>query len=240
MNETVLKYIQKVTKWLFMLCIPLFLLTGFIAIALNSQWLYEHSFNTYGVEQTTGIEKAELEKAATQIIRYFNSSEEYLSVTVIKDGADFALFNQKEVAHMKDVKALVRLDYYVLLGTGLFVLLFISLNIFYRRREFYRPLASAIFGGSSITLGLILILGIIAVADFNTFFTAFHLLSFANDFWLLDPNTDYLIMLFPGGFWFDCVMYIAVAIALSSLIAAIVSWWYLRKKEAENMPFYGE
>ena len=67
MNETVLKYIQKVTKWLFMLCIPLFLLTGFIAIALNSQWLYEHSFNTYGVEQTTGIEKAELEKAERRL-----------------------------------------------------------------------------------------------------------------------------------------------------------------------------
>ncbi len=229
MNKTALKYIRIITKWLFILCIPFFLLTGFIAAAINSQWLYEHSFNTYDVEQTTGIEKVELEKAATQIIRYFNSSEEYLSVTVIKDGVDFVLFNEKEVAHMKDVKALVRLDYYVLLGTGLFMLSYIALNIFYRRRASCRPLTSAVFRGSSITIGLILILGILAVADFDVFFTAFHLISFANDFWLLDPNTDYLIMLFPGGFWYDCVIYIAVAIALSALVAGIVSWWYMKK-----------
>jgi integral membrane protein (TIGR01906 family) len=229
MNKTFLKYIQIIARWLFILCIPIFLLTGFIAIAINSQWLYEHSFNTYGVEETTGIEAAELDKAATQIIRYFNSSEEYLSVTVIKDGAAFVLFNEKEVAHMKDVKALVKLDYYVLLGSGLYMLLYIALYLFYRRREFLRPLASAVFRGGGITIGLILILGIMAVADFDVFFTAFHMISFANDFWLLDPNTDYLIMLFPGGFWYDCVIFIAVAIAVSALIAAVVSWLYMKK-----------
>jgi len=211
------------------MCIPLFLLTSVIAVAINSQWLYGHSFNTYGVQETTGIEKSELEKAATQITRYFNSSEEYLSVIVIKDGADFVLFNEKEVAHMKDVKALVRLDYYVLLGTGLFMLFYSVLNIFYLRSAFYRPLASAVFRGGSITIGLILILGIIAVADFDVFFTAFHMISFANDFWLLDPNSDYLIMLFPGGFWYDCVIYIAVAIVVSALVAALISWWYMKK-----------
>ena len=236
MNKTVLKYIQIVARWLFILCLPLFLLTGFIAVAINSQWLYEHSFNTYGVEETTGIEKTELEKAATQIIRYFNSPEEYLSVTVIKDGVDFVLFNEKEIVHMKDVKALVKLDYHVLLGTGLFMFLYIAVNIFSRRREFYRPLASAIFNGSGITIGLILILGIIAVADFNTFFTAFHLISFANDFWLLNPNTDYLIMLFPGGFWFDCVIYIAIAIAVSALIIASVSRWFMKKWDNTCLP----
>lgn len=239
MNKTVFKYIQIVTRWLFILCIPLFLLTSVIAIAINCQWLYEHSFNTYGVEETTDIGKAELEKAATQIIRYFNSSEEYLSVTIIKDGADFVLFNEKEVAHMKDVKALVRLDYYVLLGTGLFMLSYIALNIFYRRRASYRPLASASFRGSSITIGFILILGIMAIADFDVFFTAFHLISFANDFWLLDPNTDYLIILFPGGFWYDCVMYIAIAIALSALVAAIVSWWYMKKVDVNDSSVCG-
>ena len=226
-----MRYVQIIARVLFISCIPVFLLSGFIAVAINSQWLYEHSFNTYGVEETTGIEKAELEKAATQVILYFNSSDEYLSVTVVKDGEDFVLFNEKEVAHMKDVKALVRLDYYVLLGTGLFILLYIAVNSYYRKREFMRPLLTSLFRGGSITIGLILILGIMAVADFNVFFTAFHMISFANDFWLLDPNTDYLIMLFPGGFWYDCVVYIAIAVAVSALIIAGVSWWYMKKQE---------
>jgi integral membrane protein (TIGR01906 family) len=231
-----MKLTQIITRLLFISCIPVFLLTGFLALAINSQWLYEHSFNTYGVEETTGIEKGELDKAATQIIRYFNSSDEFLSVTVVKDGADFVLFNEKEIAHMKDVKSLVRLDYYVLLGTGLFILLYIAVNFYYRRREFVRPLLASLFRGGSITIGLILILGIMAVADFDVFFTAFHMISFSNDFWLLDPNTDYLIMLFPGGFWYDCVIYIAIAIAISALLIAGVSWWFMRKGDNTCLP----
>jgi integral membrane protein (TIGR01906 family) len=224
-----MKYLDVVTRRLFILCIPVLLITGFIAVAINSQWLYEHSFNTYGVAETTGIAESELEKAAQGIISYFNSSEEYLSVTVIKDGADFVLFNEREVAHMKDVKALIWLDYYVLLGTGVYALVYTGVNIFWRQRQYRQRLASAAVRGGGITLGLIVILGIMAVFDFNTFFTAFHLISFANDFWLLDPNTDYLIMMFPGGFWYDCVIYIAVAVAVTALAIGGVSFWYLKK-----------
>jgi integral membrane protein (TIGR01906 family) len=224
-----MKYVEVITRWLFILCMPVFLLTAFIAIAVNSQWVYEHSFNTYGVSQTTGIADSELEKAAQGIRSYFNSSEEYLSVTVTKDGADFVLFNEREVAHMKDVKSLIWLDYYVLLGTGAYVLLYTGVSVFRGHSERRRQLASAAVWSSSITIGLILLLGIIAVTDFSTFFTAFHLISFSNDLWLLDPNTDYLLMMFPGGFWYDCVLYLAVAIAITALAIGGVSWWYLKK-----------
>ncbi|MFA5629337.1 MAG: TIGR01906 family membrane protein [Dehalococcoidales bacterium] len=234
MNKLFLKYIQILARWLFILCIPVFLISGFIAVAVNSQWLYEHSFNTYGVEETTGIETVELEKAAAQIIDYFNSSNEYLAITVIKDDTDFVLFNDKEIEHMKDVKGLIRLDYRVLTFTGLFMLLFILFYFYKDRNSASRMTASAVFGGASITFGLILILGIMAVSDFNTFFTAFHLISFTNDFWLLDPNKDYLIMMFPGGFWFDAVIYIAASIAVSAVILGIGSWYYLRKTKADK------
>jgi integral membrane protein (TIGR01906 family) len=232
--NTKMKYIDLITRWLFILCIPILLFTGFIAIAINSQWLYEHSFNTYDVGQTTGLEPAELEKAAGEIITYFNSPEEFLSVTVIKDGVDFVLFNEKEVAHMKDVKALIWLDYYVLIGIGIYVLAYIGVNIFLRQKEHHHRLALSAIYGSGLTLGLILLLGIIAATNFNAFFTAFHLISFANDFWLLDPNTDYLIMMFPGGFWEDCVIFLAVAIAGTAAIAGIASWLYLKRGKSGN------
>ena len=41
---------------------------------------------------------------------------------------------------------------------------------------------------------------------FDDLFRQFHLLSFANDFWLLDPRTDHLIQMFPQGFWFDVTL----------------------------------
>ncbi len=232
--KSAINIIDVITRWIFIFCIPVFLLTGFIAVAVNSQWLYQHSFNTYGVGETTGIETIELEKAAAEIISYFNSPEELLSVTVIKDGNDFVLFNEKEVSHMKDVKALIRLDYFVLLGLAIYIIGYILVNLYIRKSRGYNQLASSAFYGSGITLGLILLLGIVSVTNFNAFFTAFHHISFANDFWLLDPNTDYLIMLFPGGFWYDCVMYITVAVGITAVIIGVLMWLYLKKLNTRN------
>ena len=56
--------------------------------------------------------------------------------------------------------------------------------------------------------------------DFDYFFRQFHLIGFANDLWLLDPAKDYLIMLFPQGFWSDAATIIAlVATGLALLLA---------------------
>ena len=41
-------------------------------------------------------------------------------------------------------------------------------------------------------------------------FRYFHLISFTNDLWILDPRRDYLIMMFPQGFFFDSTMFIAM------------------------------
>ena len=35
---------------------------------------------------------------------------------------------------------------------------------------------------------------------------------------MLDPRTDYLIMLYPEGFWFDAVMKIAMQSALEAVV----------------------
>ena len=110
-------------RWLFILCLPALLLTASIGIAVNSQWLYEYGFDKYNISQVTGLPDSELEKAAGGLIDYFNSGEEFIDITVIKNGQPFTLFNQKEVAHLKDVKGLIQLDYWVLLGAGIYVLI---------------------------------------------------------------------------------------------------------------------
>ena len=58
----------------------------------------------------------------------------------------------------------------------------------------------------------------------------FHLLVFSNDFWQLDPARDYLIMLFPGGFWYDVTIDCALATAGLAAVIGGGSWWYLRTK----------
>ncbi len=72
-----------------------------------------------------------------------------------------------------------------------------------------------------------LALGLGALFAFDQLFLQFHLLSFANDFWLLDPTRDYLIMLFPQGFWYDATLFGALATAGMAIIFGGVGGGYL-------------
>ena len=204
-----------IAKWLFILCLPLLLLSASIAGAANSLSLYKYGFEKYNVNQTTGLAEAELEKAATGLIRYFNSDEENISLTVVKDGKPFVLFNEREVAHLRDVKGLFRLGYRVLLGTLVYALAYAGVSLW---RKNWRQLAWGLVGGSGLTLALMLALGVGALLNFNQLFLQLHLISFTNELWLLDPTKDYLIMLFPRGFWYDATLFCAAATGIGAVV----------------------
>lgn len=214
-------------KWVLMLCLPILLLTASIGCAVNSHWLYKYGFEKHTVSQTTGIAELELEKVATGLIGYFNSGETNISLTVINDGEPSELFNQREVAHLRDVKGLIWLDYWVLLGTLVYTLSYAGVSLFWRRKRYWQQLAWGMISGSGITLPLMLAMVLGILFDFDQLFLRFHLLSFANELWQLDPARDYLIMLFPEGFWYDAAIFCALATAGLGIILGGVAGGYL-------------
>ena len=214
-------------KWLFMFCLPVLLLTASIGWATNSLWLYKYGFEKYDISQAAGLADSELEKAVTGLIDYFNSDEEYINLTVVKDGEPFVLFNQREVIHLRDVKALIWLDYRVLFGTLLYAVAYAGVCLFWRKRRYWQRLARGVVGGGGITLALTLAPGLGTLLGFDQLFWQFHLISFTNKLWQLDPTRDYLIMLFPQGFWYDAALFCALATAVGAVILGGVSGWYL-------------
>lgn len=220
-----LRAIRLIAQVIFILCLPVLLLTASIGWAVNSSWLYEYGFDKYNISHNTGLDQSELEKAATGLISYFNSGEEIISLTVTKDNNSFEIFNGREVAHLRDVKELIRLDYRVLLGTLTYILGYAAIILFRRK---YRRLAWDMVGGSSLTLGLMLVLGVGMLLNFEHLFRQFHLISFTNELWLLDPTKDYLIMLFPGGFWFDTALFCAIATAGMAIALGMVGGGFIR------------
>jgi integral membrane protein (TIGR01906 family) len=208
-----LKILNNVTYWLFVSCLPALLISATVAFEFNSLRLYTGGFEKYHVSETTGLAQAELEKAARGLISYFNSDEEYISLTVEKDGQSFALFNEREIEHLKDVKALVQLNSHLLLGTAIYVGAYVGFSLFRQRRKQMRRLAWGVAIGSGISLGVILALGIGSMLNFDQLFTQFHFLAFTNELWMLDPSRDYLIMLFPPGFWFDAAVLLGQIVA---------------------------
>lgn len=225
-------------KWLFIFCLPVLLLTASLGWAVNSLWLYKYGFQKYGVSQTTGLTEAELDKAATGLINYFNSDEEYISITVVKGGKPFELFNARDIVHLRDVKGLIWLDYWVLLGTLVYALGYAGFCLTWRKRRYWRHLAGGVVSGSGITLLLMLALGLGTILSFDQLFLQFHLLVFSNELWQLDPTKDYLIMLFPGGFFYDAAMFCALGTAGLAIILGGATGSYLLFARNKTRPDY--
>ncbi len=230
-----MKFLYYPAQWLFIICLPLFIITGSIAWAVNSSWVYTSGFAKYDVaeslaENGLNLTQQDFRNVARDFIHYFNSGEEYIHLTVLQNGRQVELFNEEEILHFKDVKALFRLDYAVLIGTFIYCAAIAFLSVFWQNSRYLKALARSTLIGSGITLGIIILLGIGSAFDFDWLFYQFHLISFSNDFWSAEGN---MLLLFPGGFWLDAVIYIGVFAAGLSIILGGLSAWYLianRKK----------
>jgi integral membrane protein (TIGR01906 family) len=211
-------------RWLFMFSLPVLLLSASICFVGNSLWLYKAGFHRHDVSQTTGLDETALETAATSLINYFNSDEEYVEVTVTKDGVPFELFTEEETIHFKDVKGLIRLDYYLLMGTALYTLVYAGISLLWQKPLYWRLLAWGVIGGSGITLVLMLVLTLLSLVNFDRLLLQFHLFSFSNEFWSAE---GYMLMIFPQGFWYDATMLCGIITAFLALVLAGVSISYL-------------
>jgi integral membrane protein (TIGR01906 family) len=221
---------------IFILYLPFLLLSASIAGTANSPWLYEYGFQKFHVGATTGLDDAQLKKVANGLVKYFNSSDEYIDLRVEKYGVSFQLFNERETVHLKDVKGLIRLDYQVLLWTAIYALGCAAVSLLWRRRRYWRRLAWGMIGGSGLTLALVLALGLGTLFDFNQVFLQFHLLSFANDLWQLDPTRDFMIMLFPWGFFYSAFLIWSLLTLIGALILGGAAGGYLLSTRRRAQP----
>ena len=225
-------------KWLFMLCLPVLLLTASIGGAANSLWLYKYGFERYNVGQdlaASGLEltDSELEDIYAGLISYFNSNRENISLTVVKNGQSRNLFTPEEVIHFRDVKGLIWLDYRVLAGTLVYVLAYAGAGLFRRRGNYRRQLARGVVGSSGITLTVILGLVLLdTIFGFRQLFYQFHRLFFTNPYW---SAKGYMLLLFPEPFFNDAARFGTLAIVTGAIALGGVAGGYLlatRKREA--------
>lgn len=225
---------------MFVVAIPLFLVTGAVTWAFNSPGLYHGGFERYDVSRVTGITDEDLRQVAADIRGYFNSGEEPLEVRTRVYGVERSLFKPKEVVHMRDVKRLVQGVYAVAGVTALYLLAYAVYGFARRRGQFSEDLARLLLWGGSLTAALILAVGLFALVGFDTLFLKFHEISFTNDFWQLDSRTDFLVMLFPQQFWFDATMWVAMRALIGSLIIGAASGGYLPYLRRKRLQASGE
>ncbi|MCJ7655542.1 MAG: TIGR01906 family membrane protein [Dehalococcoidia bacterium] len=228
-----MKIIQNIIYYLFVCCLPVLLITSTICLEVNELSLYEYGFDKYGISQDTGIDKIQLRSVAQHLIDYFNLRADTVQITVVKGDEEFNLFNEREVIHLGDVRSLIQLDYWVQRGAFLLIVI-CALALFFGLRVGWRMLVRGLFWGSFITMGLMVALAIWAFFGFERLFILFHLVSFTNEYWILDPARDYLIRLFPGGFFYDAALFGFGAIMLEALLIGGIAFGILRLRGWER------
>ena len=212
---------------LFIIAVPLFLITGSITWAFNSPGLYNNGFEKYSISRISGITDSDLRQVGAELRSYINSGDEPLHIRTRILGTERDLFNEREVAHMRDVKQLVRGVYILALASAVYLAAMVVIGFALQRTRFLEPLAKRALWGGGLTLVLLVVFGIAALVGFDSVFLKFHQLSFANDFWQLDPRTDYLVRIFPQDFWFDATIWVAVRAITGALVLTVAGSAYL-------------
>ena len=218
---------RRVLELLFILAVPLLLITGSVTWAVNDAGLYHRGFEKYQISRYTGITNHDLRQAGADIRHYFNSGEEPLALRAKVQGVEREVFNQREVDHMRDVKGLIRGVYWLTALSAAYLLGYVAFGLWRYRYPFIQRLARLSLWGGGVTVGLVVAVGLFSLVGFDSLFLLFHQISFSNDLWQLDPRTDYLIIMFPLGFWFDATMRVALSAVGFALILATVAGGYL-------------
>ena len=73
-------------------------------------------------------------------------------------------------------------------------------------------------------------------ADFESLFLLFHQVSFANDLWLMNPQTDLMIALMPESFfmWYGGELIKSLLPILGIMLCLIISWLKVGRKEMKG------
>ncbi len=217
-----INFLKGAAAVLFVLSLPvLFCTTTLRWLVSDTSW-YQAGFVKYGVSARTGISAQDLAKSAEQISSYLLVKQDSLDIPVRIAGSVQPLFKERELLHMRDVRNLLN-NFYVMQGVSLlYALLYLAISPIWLRGNYLRSIGQRLRWGGGLTLGVFAGFGILSMFDFDSLFLKFHMVSFDNDLWILDPAKDNLIMMFPQGFWYDSAMRLAVVTAAEALGAVVV------------------
>ena len=218
------KNIQILSSLFYIILLPIFFISVNVIYITNSDWLYSYGWNRNQIENSTGLSIDQLNSGSDQIKSYFNNDEEYLNLIIIEDGIKYSLYNEKEILHMKDVKHLIKLTQNTIIFSGLFILAYYLVTIFTAKslRKSIEQIRRSSKISAYSTVGFLAFVGLLASINFTWLFRQFHFISFSNDLWQLNPNTDYLIAMFPQRFFLETTIFIGVLTIIEFIIYMIV------------------
>lgn len=198
------------------------LITSVEAVTYWTPGYYEKEYRKYNVLENVRMEMDDLLDVTSEMMAYLRGRREDLHVPTTVNGQPREFFNEREIAHMEDVRGLFLGA--IAVRQGCLIIIMASLAILlYTRANLKRLLPRTLCAGTLLFFALLAVLAAIIASDFSRYFIVFHHIFFNNDLWMLDPRTDLLINIVPEPFFMDTAARIAITYGASVLVVFLAS-----------------
>ena len=218
-----MKNLQRVFGMIASITAILILLISAIEIGAYCDYgWYEKEYAKYDVLEDLEMEMKDVMCVTEEMMAYLRGNRADLVVDTIVAGEERDFFNEREKAHMVDVKNLFIGGLWIRrIAILLFALAVVAM--IKTKADWKRLLPKSFLIGLCAFAGVTAGVGLLFLSDFNKYFLMFHEVFFDNDLWLLDPRTDLLIRMLPEGFFLDMVVRIGIIFLLLLLVGVVIS-----------------
>lgn len=213
-----MKLLHRILGILIAFCLMWILfITSIEAVCYWNPGYFEREYNKYQVlNDLPPMTMEDLLDVTDQMMDYLKGDREDLHVTTTMGGETREFFNDREIAHMEDVRGLFLAAIFLRRVCLVTALVCLGLLVALKAR-LSRVLPSSLCIGTGLFFGILAVLAGIISTDFSKYFVMFHHIFFNNDLWILNPETDMLINIVPEGFFMD------TAARITGLYGALVA-----------------
>lgn len=218
----------------------IFLITAVEAVAYWTPGYYEKEYAKYGVlEDLPEMTMEDLLDVTDEMMAFLRGDREDLHVFTQMGGEYREFFNQREIAHMEDVRTLFIGGLWLRRICIAVAAVCLGGVFFWNRRQDGGDSSSqsrsllprSLCIGTGIFFAAALLIAAIISTNFSKYFVVFHHIFFSNDLWILDPRTDMLINIVPEPFFMDTALRIGIVFAvLAALFFGVNLYLWKRKK----------
>lgn len=226
-----MKWIHRFLGILCAFCLMIiFLFTAVEAVAYWTPGYFEKEYTKYHVAEDVNMEMKDLLYVTHEMMAFLRGDREDLHVPTIVDGVEREFFNEREIAHMEDVKGLFLSAIALRRACAVITVLSIALLFLLKARVKY-VLPRMLCIGAGLFLATAAVLTGIISTDFSKYFILFHKIFFSNDLWILDQATDLLINIVPEPFFMDTAARIGITFAAMTVFLFIVCIAAIRREK---------
>lgn len=221
-----MKYLSLLlSSFISFLLMPLLLFLSFYIVCYLSPNYFKKEFIKYNVPSTVSISLENLLKVNSEMMDYLIDKNDNLSniKTTINGIDNTPFFNEKEIAHMADVKNLFlnSIEFSKYLSVSILILFLILFIL--TKNNFLYFFSRGSLVGIFLFFSSFIALSLLILSDFSKYFIIFHHIFFTNDLWLLNPETDRLINIVPEGFFLDTTIRISLLFIFLSFFIFFIS-----------------